>query len=107
MSEELLEKKMATESHNRDCRGSERGHNRRVTEDAKVVGMRKRLTDEEYWKEVAEIKEQFDELKRRIEESQRVGWLMKKKVKWQRPRRKKEQLMNAQKKEEMLRMIEY
>ena len=32
---------------------------------------------------------------------------MKKKIKWQRPQRKKEQMMNAQKKEEMLRKIEY
>jgi len=101
VSEELLEKKMATESHSRDCRdcrGSERGHNRRMTEDAKAIGMRKRLTDEEYWKEFTEIKEEFNRLKLRIEERQRVGWLMKKKIRWQRLLRKKEQMMNAQKK---------
>ena len=72
VSKELLEKRMATESHSRDCRycrGSERGHSNRVWEDAKANGMRKRLTDEEYWKEFAEIKEEFNELKRRIEES--------------------------------------
>ena len=55
VSEEILEKGMATESHSRDCRGSKRSHSRRVTEDAKVVGMRKRLTDEEYWKEISEV----------------------------------------------------
>ena len=32
---------------------------------------------------------------------------MKNKVKWQRPQRKKERLMNAQKKKEILRVIEY
>ena len=87
VSEELMEKKMATDNHRRDCRGSDRGHKIRVREDAKANGMRKKLTDEEYWKEVAEIKEQFDKLKMMIEmikESQRVGWLMKKRVKWQR-----------------------
>ena len=72
MSEELLEKKMATKSHNRDCRdcrGSGRSHNRRMSEDAKENGLRKRLTDEEYWKEFAEIREEFSRLKLRIEES--------------------------------------
>ena len=81
---------MATDSHSRDCRGSKRGHNRRVREDSKANGIRKRLTDEEYWKEMAEITKQLDELERMIEENQRGGWLMKKKVKWQRPQRKKE-----------------
>jgi len=109
VSEELLEKRMATESHSRDCRdcrGSERNHIRRVCEDAKANGMRKKKsTDEEWQKELAEIREEFNELKRRIEESQRVGWLMKKKIKWQRLQRKKEQMMDAQKKEEILRVI--
>ena len=50
VSEELLEKEMATESHSRDCRGSKRSHRRRVSEDAKENGIRKRLIDEEYWK---------------------------------------------------------
>ena len=58
--EELLEKKMATESHSidcRDCRGSGRSHSRRMSEDAKANGMRKKSTDEEYWKEIVEFKE--------------------------------------------------
>ena len=29
VSEELMEKRMTTNSHSRDCRGSERGHNRK------------------------------------------------------------------------------
>ena len=53
--EELMEEKMDIDSHSRDYRGSERGHNRRVREDAKENGTRKKLIDEEYWKEIAEI----------------------------------------------------
>ena len=81
---------MATESHNRDCRGSERGHNRRVREDAKENGMRKKLADEEYWKEIVEISKKLYELERMIEENQRFVWLMKKKVKWQRLQMKRD-----------------
>ena len=55
MSEELMEEKMATDSHNRDCRGSERGQNRTEKEDAKANGMRKKSTDVEWWKEIADI----------------------------------------------------
>ena len=57
---------------------------------------RSKIIDEEYWKEIPKISKQLYELERMIEENQRVGWLMKKKVKWQRPRRKKEQMINAQ-----------
>ena len=60
---------MATDSHSRDCRdcrGYERSHNRRVREDAKENGRRKRLTDEEYWKEMVEICRKFIELERMI-----------------------------------------
>ena len=78
VSEELMEKRMTIDIHMRDCRGSERGHNGKEEEDAGTNGMRKNLTDVEYWKEVAEIREQFNKLKMMIEESQRVGWLMKK-----------------------------
>ena len=62
MSEELMkiemEKKMTIDSHRRDSRGSERDHNRRKEkEDAKAHGIWKQLTDEEYDKELAEIRE--------------------------------------------------
>ena len=51
MSEELLkiemEKKMTTDSHRRDSRGSERDHNRRKEKEyAKANGIRKQLNDE-------------------------------------------------------------
>ena len=42
-----------------------------------------------------------------IEESQRVGWLMKKKLKWHRLQMKREKMISAQQKERLLRMIEY
>ena len=62
MSEELLkiemEKKMTTDNHKRDSKGSERDHNRRKeTEDANANGIWKQLTDEEYDKEIAKIRE--------------------------------------------------
>ena len=83
-------------------------HSRRVREDAKANGMRKKLTDEEYWKEIVEIAKQVEKLeKMMVEESQRVGWLMKKKVKWNRLHMKKVQMIHAQQKERLLRMIEY
>ena len=67
-SEELMEKKMNIDSHRRDSKGSERDHNRRrEKEDAKANGIRKQLTDEEYDKELAEIREQFNKLKMMIE----------------------------------------
>ena len=61
MSEEIMmEKRMTTNTHSRDSRGSERGHKRKLKEYAKANGMRNKLTDEEYWKEVAEIWEKFN-----------------------------------------------
>ena len=72
---------MATDSHSRYCKGSKRDHIRKKA-DANTNGIRQKLIDAEYDKELAEIREQFNELKMRIEESQRVHWLMKKRVKW-------------------------
>ena len=86
---------MTTDSHRGDNRGSKRDHNRRKDkEDAKENGIRQQLTDEEYEKELAEIREQFNKLKMMIEENQRYGWTMKKKVKWQRLQQKREQQVN-------------
>ena len=63
-----MEKKMTTDSHRRDSRGSERDHNRRKEkEDAKENGIWKQSTDEEYYKELAEVREQFNKLKMMIE----------------------------------------
>ncbi len=69
MSEELMkeeEKKINNDSHSR---GSERSHNRRnmKKEDAKENG--KRMSQEELDKEIVEIKEQLDALRRILEES--------------------------------------
>ena len=77
VSEKIMEHKMATNSHSIDSRGSERGHNRRVKEDAKENSMRNKFTVEEYWKEVVDIWEQFNKLELMIKEIQRVGRLMK------------------------------
>ena len=56
----MMEKRMTTDSHRRGSIGSERGHNRKGEEYARKNGMRKKLTDAEYWKEVAEIREKFN-----------------------------------------------
>ena len=62
-----MEKDTTTDSHRRDNRGSKRDHNRRKKkEDAKENGIRKQLTDEEYEKELVEIREQFNKLKMMI-----------------------------------------
>ena len=79
-------KKMATDS---DSRGSEEDHNRRKMkkEDAKANG--ERMSQKEIDKEIAEMKEQFDVLMRILEESQRQGWILKKKpVRWHKLQRK-------------------
>ena len=75
-----MEKKMTNNSHSR---GSEEDHNRRKVkkENAKANG--KRMSQEELDKEIAEIKEQLDALRRILEEMQRLGWVLKKKpVEW-------------------------
>ena len=59
------------------------------------------MTDEEYEKELAEIRKEFDVLTMMIEENQRHGWNMKKKVKWQRLQQKREQQMKIQLAEEL------
>ena len=104
-----MKEKMGTDSHSRDDKGCERGHNRMKMkkQDTKTDGIQRQLRKEEYEKEVAEIREQFNKLELMIKESQRVGWLMKKKVKWHRLQMKREKMTNARLKEELLRMIEY
>ena len=93
---------MTTDSHRRDSRGSERDQNRgKGKEDAKENGIWNKLTDEEYDKELAEIREQFNKLKMMIEENQRYGWTRKNKVKWQRLQQKREQQVNMQLAENM------
>ena len=44
-----IEKKMTTDSHNRDNRGSEKDHSRRKVkkEDSKVNGIQRQLSEEE------------------------------------------------------------
>ena len=80
-----MEKKLTTDSHRR---GSEGEHNKRkVKEDAKENG--KRMIQEELDKEIAEIKEQLDGLRRILEESQRQGWVLRKRVvKWHKLQRR-------------------
>ena len=100
---------MTTNSHNR---GSKKDHSKRKVkkEDAKENVIWKQLTDEEYEREKVEIivhLEVLMELLQRKEEDQRCGFHMRRKIKWHRLQRRKEQMMNAQLKEELLRISEY
>lgn len=91
MSEELtkIDKKMATDSHSG---GSEEDHNKRKMkkENAKANG--KRMSQKEFDREIAELKEQLDVLMRILEENQRQGWVLNKKpVKWHKLQRRLQQ----------------
>ena len=80
---------MTTDSHSR---GLERSHSRRKMrkEDVKEDG--KRLSQEEIDKEIAKLKEKLGALRRILEESQRLGWVLRKKpVKWHEIRRRLQQ----------------
>ena len=81
-----MEKKMTT---NRHSRGSEEDYKIRKmkTEDAKENG--KRMRQEEIDKEIVEMKEKLNVLMMILEESQRLGWFLKKKVvKWHKLQRR-------------------
>ena len=74
---------MTTDSGNKGNRVSEEDQNRRKLkkEDAKENG--KRMSQEEIDKEIAKLEEKLDALRRILEESQRLGWVLRKKpVKW-------------------------
>ena len=86
---------MTIKSHRR---GSEGSHKRK-TEDAKVNGICRRMTNEEYESEKAEIEVHLVvlmELLQKEEEDQRCGFLMRRKLKWHKLQKRKEQLRNAQ-----------
>jgi len=79
---------MATDSHSR---GSKKSHNRGYKkEDSKTNG--KKMSQEEIDKEVTELKEQLNALRRILEESQRLGWVLSKKlVNWHKLHRRMQQ----------------
>ena len=66
---------MTSDSHSG---GSEGNHNRRKVkkENAKANG--KRMSQAEFDKELAAIREEFDVLTMLLEESQRLGWVLRK-----------------------------
>jgi len=82
------EKKMTTDSHRR---GTERSHSRGYKkEDAKENG--KKMSQEEIDKEIVELKEQLNALRRMLEEIQRLGWVLRKKpVEWHEMQRRLQQ----------------
>jgi len=76
-----MEKKVTTNGH---TKGSSVSHSRRK-EDAKANGIRNKINEEEYDREIAKIRIHLDllmELLQRIDEDQRCGWTMRRKVKW-------------------------
>jgi hypothetical protein len=63
--------------------GSVKGHNKRK-DNARVDG-KKRMSDEDFDREMIELKEQLnyvEQLLQEIEGNQRCGWIMKKKARW-------------------------
>jgi len=89
MSEELMEKKMATNCHSR---GSEEDHSRRKMKKEVAKANGKRISQKEIDKEIVEIKEQLNVLTMILEENQRQGWALRKKVvKWSKLHRRLQQ----------------
>lgn len=82
-------KEMTIDSHKKGKKGSEEDHSRRKVkkDDAKANG--KRMSQEECDKEIAELKEQCNVLRMILEENQRQGWVLRKKVvKWHKLQRR-------------------
>ena len=82
MNEELIdvEKKVTTYIHSR---GFEEDYSRRKMKKEVAKENGKRMSQEEIDKEIAEIKEQLNVLRMILEESHRLGWVLRKKlVKW-------------------------
>ena len=90
-----MQRMMTSDSHNR---GSERDHSKGQKEkDAKANGTR--MSDEECDKEMAEISVQLEVLMEMLqgnETDQKYGYVMRKKVKWQRLQEKRNQQVNMQ-----------
>lgn len=77
---------MTTDSHSR---GSEEDHIRRKVkkEDAQKNG--KKMNQEEFDKEIVEMKEQLDALMMILEENHRLGWVLKKNpIRWHKLKRR-------------------
>ena len=88
MSEELIEmeKEMTTDSHSG---GSEEDHSRKKVKKENAKENDKRMSQEEIDKEITEMKEQINVLMMILEESQRLGSVLKKNlVKWHKLQRK-------------------
>ena len=77
---------------------------------AKTNGTWKQMNDEDYKREIAEMRTHIDllmELLQRSDEDQRCGWIMRKKLKWHGLQIKREDRLNAQEGEAVLRAVEY
>ena len=88
---------MTSESRNR---GSEINHNKGQKEKgAKAIGIQKQLRKEEYEREKVEIVVQLDvlmEMLQRNEVDQKHGYVIRKKLKWQRLQEKRNHQVNMQ-----------
>ena len=86
------------------------GNHKVKKEDAKANGIWRQMSDEEYERKNAEIEVRLEVLMewlQKEEEDQRYGFLMRRKMRRHKLQKKREQLINAQKKKEILRVIEY
>ena len=96
---------MNNKGHIRDSEGNHKVKK----ENAKENGMRRQMIDEEYEREKDAIEVHMEvmmELLQKKEEDQRCGFLVKRKLKWDKLQRRREQLMNAQYEEEILKSRE-
>lgn len=104
-----IEEKMTTDIHNGDNRGSVKDHSRRKVEkeDAKENGIQRQLSEEEYEREKVKIAVHLEILMKMLQinkEDQRNGCVMRKKVKWQRLQEKRNQQVNMQLAEELMKL---
>lgn len=98
-----IEEKMTTDSHSK---GYEEYHNKRKVkkDDSKANGIQRQLSEEEYEREKAEIAVHLELLIKMLQmnkDDQKHGYVMTKKVKWQRLQEKRNQQVNMQLAEEM------
>jgi len=88
MSEELvrMEKNMTIDSHSG---GSEEYHSRRKVKKENTKANGKRMSQAEFDKDMAAIREEHNVLTMLLEESQRLGWVLRKKtMKWHKLQRR-------------------
>ena len=85
----IEKERVTTDSHSRLY---EENHSRRKVKKQNAKANGKRMSQEELDKQITEMREQLNVLRRILEENQRLGWVLKKKpVKWSKLQRRLQQ----------------